>query len=374
MSYLRPLSLQPQGLRQSAMDAWNAHLIQLIRDAQILCRCRRSGASPSIQSFSDSLKVLRNFDESDGGKDLTTHLDAEALHAYVERFLPASVQEESFHRGAQLLRKELDSDMFPRYFRLLWKPHFRHLDLPPISEADHRIATLDFIVDSFAGGRQGAKKVSHDDAAGGFLETAKLRLFETCEIGIEESYLLKRVARTTLTANLTVLLLWWVCDDQLLNIIGASCRRLESLDVWRSAAVTDVGVKMLFAASSSCSSSSSSSSSSGLCRTLKRLVVKETSCTHVGCLVAMNSAVGLESLSFSHATTMVNGFFEELRNAMCSSEASPPPSFSLRTLFLPVADGTDFEDVIRGGTKRRKKCRKCKRYESHPSHSRSDFR
>ena len=206
MSYLRPLSLQPQGLRQSAMDAWNAHLIQLIRDAQILCR----RPSPSIQSFSDSLKVLRNFDESDGGKNVTASLDAEALHAYVERFLPASVQEESFHRGAQLLRKELDSDMFPRYFRLLWKPHFRHLDLPPIADADQRISTLDFIVDAFAGGRQEAKKVSQR----GLVETAKFRLFETSEVGIEEAYLLKRVARTSLSANLTVLLLWWVCDDQ----------------------------------------------------------------------------------------------------------------------------------------------------------------
>ena len=84
---------------------------------QIICR---RGVSPSIQSFSNSLKVLRNFDESDDAGDgfncmeLTMNLDAEMLDAYVKSFLPASLQEESFHRGAQMLRKELYFDMFPR--------------------------------------------------------------------------------------------------------------------------------------------------------------------------------------------------------------------------------------------------------------------
>ena len=85
---------------------------------QIICR---RGVSPSVQSFSNSLKVLRNFDDSDDAgdgccniKELTMNLDAEMLDAYVKSFLPASLQEESFHRGAQMLRKELYFDMFPR--------------------------------------------------------------------------------------------------------------------------------------------------------------------------------------------------------------------------------------------------------------------
>ena len=90
------------------------HLLSVLF-RQIICR---RGVSPSIQSFSASLKVLRNFDESDGGgrnsTELTMNLDAEMLDAYVKSFLPASLQEESFHRGAQMLRKELYFDMFPR--------------------------------------------------------------------------------------------------------------------------------------------------------------------------------------------------------------------------------------------------------------------
>ena len=59
-------------------------------------------------------------------------------------------------------------------------------------------------------------------------------------------------------------------------------------------------------------------------------------------------AVNLEVLSFSHTTTVAKDFFGEIRNMMPSAESSAPPlSYSLKTLFLPVADGTDFEDVIR---------------------------
>ena len=59
-------------------------------------------------------------------------------------------------------------------------------------------------------------------------------------------------------------------------------------------------------------------------------------------------AVNLEVLSFSHTTNVVKDFFEEIRNMMSSAESSAPPlSYSLKTLFLPVADGTDLEGVIR---------------------------
>ena len=47
------------------------------------------------------------------------------------------------------------------------------------------------------------EKAEHrvDVSAPVFIETAKFRLFETCEIGIEESYILKRIVRTSM-ANL----------------------------------------------------------------------------------------------------------------------------------------------------------------------------
>lgn len=49
-------------------------------------------------------------------------------------------------------------------------------------------------------------------------ESARLRLFETSDISIEESYLMKRILRGF--GNLNSLVLWWAADDQMLNIIG----------------------------------------------------------------------------------------------------------------------------------------------------------
>ena len=54
---------------------------------------------------------------------------------------------------------------------------------------------------------------------------------------------MKRVLRSL--TNLRVLTLWWAADDAMLNIVGSVCGRLEALDLWRSAAVTDLGVRML---------------------------------------------------------------------------------------------------------------------------------
>ncbi len=67
----------------------------------------------------------------------------------------------------------------------------------------------------------------------------------------------------------------------MLNIVGSVCVSLEALDVWRSSAVTDLGIKMLLL------SSDAASDSTPLCASLRRLGVKETSCTHLGCIAAV---------------------------------------------------------------------------------------
>jgi hypothetical protein len=63
-------------------------------------------------------KVLHDYSENSpnpSSRNSTGEsLDSGVLDAYVGEFLPASLREESFHRGAQMLRKELYFDMFPR--------------------------------------------------------------------------------------------------------------------------------------------------------------------------------------------------------------------------------------------------------------------
>lgn len=82
---------------------------------------------------------------------------------------------------------------------------------------------------------------------------------------------------------------------------------------------------------------------SKVCRSLVRLGVKETSVTHLGCLIAIIRCKNLEVLNFSH-TAIVKEFFNEVRNLYVQDGRT---SFSLKTLFFPVANGSQFHDVIR---------------------------
>ncbi len=106
--------------------------------------------------------------------------------------------------------------------------------------------------------------------------------------------------------HLRTLVLWWGADDPMLSIVGSVCRRLESADFWRSAAVTDLGVKMLLLSDDD--TSERGDGRSPLCSTLKRLGLKETSCTHVGCLAAAVACPGLEVLTFSHTAVVKVSF------------------------------------------------------------------
>ena len=45
--------------------------------------------------------------------------------------------------------------------------------------------------------------------------------------------------------NLRYLTLWWGADDVMLQILGEVCPDLRLLDLWKSARVTDLGLKVL---------------------------------------------------------------------------------------------------------------------------------
>lgn len=210
MSYLRPLNLQPPTLKQTSLDCWIRHLFSLIRNHQIISR-GNPVLSPTLENCHD----LINKSDYNLRRCLGL-LYSDNLASYVDKSLPMSFQEEVLHRGIQMLRKELCLfDMFPAFFCLLWRPKFAHLDIPPISESQCRIAVLEFLTTKCDGEQK----------------SVKFRLFESTEINIEESYLMKRVLRRL--SHVKTLVLWWAGDDQMLNIIGDTCHSLEALDLWR---------------------------------------------------------------------------------------------------------------------------------------------
>lgn len=205
MSYLRPLNLQPPSLKQSALNNWLHHILHLIRDNQIISRGKPAILSPTYEGC---LKVLNFYQNEPCLDDLLYHhgkhggglsnpilLNSSKLLDYLDRFLPVSYQEEAFHRGAQMLRKEvfLSGDMFPVYFCLLWRSSFRHLDIPPVQGVEDRITVLDYLSNRPPGDCSST-------------ESAKFRILESTEVSIEESYLLKRILRSL--CNLKCLVLW----------------------------------------------------------------------------------------------------------------------------------------------------------------------
>ncbi len=268
------------------------------------------------------------------------------LSSYLASMLPVSLQEEAFHRGALLLRKEsvYFDDLFPYFFCLLWRREFRTLDLPPISDQEDRVAVLDVLANSYVESDYDTFDDDDDEySERGGTRTAKFRLFESADVSIEESYLLKRALRGM--RHLRCLTLWWAADDAMLNVVGAVCLQLESADFWRSSAVTDLGVKMLL------SCDLGSAARAPLCHTLLRLGLKETSCTHVGCLAAVAVCPNLEVLTFSH-TAIVKDFFAGVRILNLREDDDDDDdfplrgNFSLKTLFLPLTNGAHFHEVV----------------------------
>lgn len=126
--------------------------------------------------------------------------------------------------------------MFAPFFCLFWKPFYKLLNIPSLADDQDRIAVLESLVR-----KSGASTLTADEATTE-VESAKFRLFDH-SLSMEESYLMKRVLRSL--RNLRVLVLWKVADDAMLAVIGTTCRQLEAVDVWRSASVTDMGLKFL---------------------------------------------------------------------------------------------------------------------------------
>lgn len=219
MSYVRPYSLQPKELKLTALDSWLKHVFSLIRDNSIL------NNRATVTTPSSYLNV------SDCDLESPSQSLSQRITYYFEALVPKQLQEEVFHHGAQMLRKEEFAlhccagllDMFAPYFQLFWKPSHKFLNIPSIADSFDRVTVLEDLISKAGAGASDQH---------GTPEVAKFRLFDH-SLSLEESYLMKRALRSLAHSNLKVLVLWKVADDAMLSIIGANCHQLESLDVWR---------------------------------------------------------------------------------------------------------------------------------------------
>ena len=360
MSYLRPFTLTPKELRLTALDAWLQHIFHLIRDNQILSLHRKPTITPSssTQSFDNIMQslLLSSTCSQVSAKDKNSS-PFEDIFSYLDLFMPISMQEEAFHRGTQMVRKEElycgQFDMYASFFYLFWRKEFRLLNIPQLSASQDRIAVLEHLIRKDDRASQTSRKTDSLQ-----LENVKFRMFETDSLNIEESYLMKRVLRGL--NNLRSLVLWKVADDNMLSIIGETCEHLETIDVWRSNKVTDMGLKFLlsFGAYEEPWNDEDMTMEvsderenpqvphtrvppSKLCHSLLRVVIKETSCTHIGIVFLIVHCDNLEVLDFSHGV-VVREFLDVIRDLYLRNKKT----FSLKTLFLPVTSSDILHDVV----------------------------
>lgn len=308
MSFLRPLHLHPTRLEQTALDAWILHLLQLIRHHHLhTAQIRSLKESLSYDNFGGVLN------ESNKEKCCSKPV---SLATYLDNLLPRQIQEELLHRGAQLLRRDLYNDLFPTFFCLIWRSDFRLLHLSNIPATVDKITILDFL----------EKKTNREVHR---TESAKFRLFDNEGLSIEESYLMKRVLRGF--PFLKHLVLWKVCDDAMLQIIGSKCTILETLDLWRSLNVTDVGIDVLIR----------EAEESTLIQTLKRIVTKETSVTAKGTFEVLTYFKNLEYIDFSHGV-VVKELLTQVQNRIHSKRR-----YGLKSLFFPAENSYVIPEVLR---------------------------
>jgi len=296
MSYLRPVKLQPPRLEVCASLSWSHYVLSLLRQHR--------------HFFSDHI-CLRSL--------------RQVLGDHLARHIPHTLEEELFHRGLSLLSREvwqqgdpLIPDMYVLYMFVFYKADMKQLEVPSLARHADRVTVLDLLYNL---GTPHGHQVT----------MAKLKMFSSPNISIEESYLVKRVLRGFM--HLRSLVLWKAADDAMLQIIGLTCRTLESIDLWKSIKATDLGVRHLLGLEAQ--------SNSRLCKTLSRVMIRDTGVTDEGAYSLLLHCPVLESLEFSHGS-----FIKQFLDRIEESYVRTHRTFPLRSMFLPVLTEDSMYSVV----------------------------
>ena len=218
-------------------------------------------------SWSESLLQLLNKHRHFFSDHVCLRTIRNGLEDYIKRHVPASVEENLFQTGLEMMAKDLDCrdgemltpHMFVLYMFVLYRSSIKYLDIPSLGNHSDRVTVLDLLYNV---GAQHGHQVT----------TVKFKMFEHSNISIEENYLTKRVLRGFM--DVTTLVLWRAADDAMLQIIGHTCRTLQTLDLWKCSKVTDSGVEMMLGLEAQ--------GRTKLCQSLEKITIRDTAITHLG--------------------------------------------------------------------------------------------
>jgi len=287
MSYIRSVKFQPERLEVVASISWTKAVLFVLKQHK--------------HFFSDHacLRTLRQI-----------------IGQHVMQEIPAVMRKELFQHGCLAVRREIWSavrdfltpDMFVPFMYVFYTTDIKQLEIPTLIRVQDRLTVLDMLYN--LGTPNGHEA-----------ESLKVKMFESGNISIGESYVLKRVLRGF--RDLHSLTLWKVCDDAMLQIIGVTCRYLENIDIWKSASVTDSGIRMFLGLDAE--------RPFRVCHTLKKVAIKDTSVTDSGAFNLMIHCDKLETLEFSQDT-----FLPQLLWRISENYLRTKTMFNLKSLFMQV--------------------------------------
>ena len=298
MSYIRQSRLQPDRLETIAGIRWTQAVLKILTQHK--------------HTFSDHacLRLLRH------------KLSTEMLEK-----LPRVVREGVWQQGCGVVRREvwsavrdyLQPHMWVPFMYVFYQTDIRQLEIPALLRSQDRLTVLDLLYNL---------GTPHGHQA----TCLKMKMFETNNISIEESYILKRVLRGF--RQLRSLILWKVCDDAMLQILGVTCHHLMELDIWKSTAATDSGVRMFLGLDAE--------RPFKVCSSIKRIAIKDTSITDYGAFTVMIHCDNLETLEYSQDT-----FLQQLLWRISQNYSLTKTTFNLKNIFLTVNKLSMLVNVVR---------------------------
>ena len=148
-----------------------------------------------------------------------------------------------------------------------------------------------------------------------------LKLFDCPTISAQEQGLTRQALANF--PHLQQLVLWKACDDRMLEVVGATCIRLASIDIWKSTQATDQGVRALLGLDLS--------RPRQLCSSLREVAIKDTSISDCGAFHLLIHCHGLVQLQYSQ-----DSFLQQLQWRIEQNFLLTGTMFHLTTAFLQV--------------------------------------
>ena len=201
-------------------------------------------------------------------------------------------------------------DMFVPFLSACYTTDTSRLEVPGLIRVQDRVTVLDTLQHL---GTHAASSLA-------------LKLFDCPTISAQEQALTRQALAGF--PHLQQLVLWKACDDSMLEVVGATCLSLTSIDIWKSTQATDQGVRALLGLDLS--------RPRQLCSSLREVAIKDTSVSDCGAFHLLIHCHGLVQLQYSQ-----DSFLQQLQWRIEQNFLLTGTMFRLTSAFLQVPSSSN---------------------------------